>query len=365
MLSVEGVGEVEGPVAVYAERVFQAEQAGEPLSLSNQTFFAIDLGTGKKWDILDVGERWPRVQVAAGRLVVWDVESLDVHSVSLDGGTEVLFQSGDALLPIVSLDGSKIAIAVDGTPSGEADSVVVLDVQSGDELVRLEADDPRIDPPPSADDFSLEVSRWGMNGDALLVSGRGTGSFVVTLNGEVRETSIGGRSPDLRYGIVAEPRRRSTYDSLTVMELTTGRVVLTLAPEEGSRIWEWYWGAPPFPEFMYATVPENVVDRLERIKRAVWHIVDVETGATRTVDIHDKRLRAEWEWIWTIQDSSYTTLWGQCLVRHRNLDSCIDLFEAANEALDALPDDPDATEEPRDPSTYSRRTELLGIIWID
>ena len=364
MLNVEGVGEVEGPVAVYAERLFQAEEAGQPLSLSNQKFFAIDLGTGKKWDIVDVGEEWPRVQVAGDRLVLWD-ERFDVHLVSLDGKSQVLSQSGDALLPVVSLDGSKIAIAVDGTPSGEADSIVVLDVQSGDELVRLEADDPRIDPPPSADDFSLEVSRWGMSGDALLVSGRGTGSFVVTLDGQVRETSIGGRSPDLRYGIVAEPRRRSVYDSLTVMELTTGRVVLTLTPEEGSRIWGWYWGAPPSPEFMYATVPENARDSNERRAQATWRIVDLDTGTTRIVDIFDETLRAEWQWIWTIQDSSYTTLWGQCLVRHRNLDSCIDLFEGANEALDALPDDPDATEEPRDPYTYSRRTELLGIIWLD
>ena len=116
---------------------------------------------------------------------------------------------------------------------------------------------------------------------------------------------------------------------------------------------------------MYATVPENVFDRLERIKRAVWHIVDVETGATRIVDTHDKKLRAEWEWMWRLQDSGYTDLYAPCLYRHQGLDSCIDLFEAANEALYALSDDPDATEERREPRTYSRRTELLGIIWLD
>ena len=360
--------DAEGPVAVWAERLFQAEQAGQPLSLSNQTYFAIDMETGKKWKILDVGEEWPRVHAAGDRLVFWDGDSLDIHSVSLSGESEVLFQSGGALLPLVSLDGSKIAFAIDGTPSGEADSIVVLDVRSGDELVRISADDPRIDPPPSADDWSLEVSRWLMSGDALIVTGVGTGSFVVALDGEVQaipdRVFASRSSPDLRYGIAPEGSERAGYTSLAVIEISTGRDLLTLVPEGSRRILGWYWGAPGSGEAMYATVPASAV-RERPARQAVWRIVDLDAGTTRVVDIHDEKLRAEWEWLWRLQDAGYDGILSQCQYRHQASKPCDDLYLASHEIPRSVDNESTSNQERRERDDSEIRTEFLGFVWPD
>lgn len=352
-LSIEGIGEIEGPVAVYGK----LETAEQPDGASEDRYsvFAVDLETGRRWSIWDTTGR-VGVQPAADRLIVWAADSLAIHSISLNGESEVALHSGGALAGPVSFDGSKIALAVDGSPSGEADSLIVLDVQSGDELLRVEADDPRIGAAES-ERWSLEVIRWSVDGAALLARGSGAGDFIVTLDGEVRETPSGLLSLNLCYGAVAPRLSSSGARSLTVVELATGREILTLTPEEGRVISVWYWGVPASGKALYATAPAGAVN--ERPAR-VWRIVDLDTGDTTVVSL-DEELRDEWRWLWWLQDTGVPFPMAQCFHRHQALDPCLDLNVASQEALQFIYRDQERQE--RDASI--RRTSLLGFIWLD
>ena len=333
----------------------------EPLEQSDgasehrYSVFAVDLATGQRWSIWDTAGR-AAVQPAGNRLIVWDPDSLAIHSLSLDGESEVALHSGGALAGPVSFDGSKIAIAVDGSPSGEPGSLIILDVQSGDELLRVEADDPRIDAGESGS-WSLEVIRWSADGAALLARGSGAGDFVLTLDGEIRDTPSGLLSLDLRYGAVAPRLSSSGARSLTVVELAMGREILTLTPEEGRVISWWYWGVPGSGKAMYATAPAGAVNERPAY---VWRIVDLDTGGATTVSL-DERLRDEWRWLWWLQDAGVPFPMAQCFYRHQALDPCLDLDAASQEALQLIYGDQERQE--RDASI--RRTSLLGFIWLD
>ncbi len=339
-------------MAVYRRWKFEQSEEPEDAPEGLFTIFAIDLATGLSWDIYETEETvlaWP----AGDRLVVWSLESLAIHSVSFDGTSVVLLHSGGALAPRLSLDDSKIAFAVDGSPSGEPDSIIVLDVQSGDEVLRVEADDPRIDVHES--EWSLEVDRWSVDGAALLA-----GSYILTLDGEVHDAS-GRLSFDLRYGAVAPGLGRGAR-SLTVVDIATGQDLFTLTPEQGNRILEWYWGLPASGKAMYATVPAGAVNE-RPARQAVWRIVDLETGATGTVNL-DEDVRAQWDWVWWLNDvvvrRSASSL-GPCVYRHQALDPCTDLGVASQEALQFIYRD----QERQERNTSIGQTELLGFIWLD
>ena len=352
-LYIAGVGEVEGPVAVYRRWKFEESQEPEDAPEGLFTVFAFDLATGLSWDIYEATDIL-LARPAGDRLMVWSIESLAIHSVSLDGTSEVLLHSGPALAPHVSLDDSKIAFAVDGSPSGEPDSVIVLDVQSGDEVLRIEADDPRIDVQES--EWSLEVDRWSVDGSALLVAG----SYVLTLDGEVHDAR-GRLSFDLRYGAIA-PGLGSGARSLTVVDIATGQDLFTLTPEQGNRILEWYWGMPASGKAMYATVPAGAVNE-RPARRAVWRIVDLDTGATGIVNL-DEKVRAEWDWVWGLNGMTFRTSassTAKCVYRHQALDPCIDLNVASQEALQFIYRD----QERQERNASIGQTELLGFIWLD
>ena len=349
-LYIDGIGEIEGPVAVYRRWKFEQSQEPEDAPEGHFTVFAIDLATGRWWDIYEATEIVLALP-AGDRLVVWSAESLAIHSVSLDGTSKVLLHSGGALAPHVSLDDSKIAFAVDGSPSGESDSIIVLDVQSGDEVLRIEADDPRIDARESK--WSLEVTRWSVDGAALLA-----GSFVLTLDGEVRDTPSGLLSWDLRYSAVA-PSLGSGARSLTVVDVATGRELFTLTPEQGNRIMAWYWGVPASGKAMYATVPAGAVNE-RPARQAVWRIVDLDTGATVIVNL-DEKVRAEWEWVWWFNAVLFSSSLVPCVHRHQALDPCTDLKVASQEGLQFIYRD----QERQERNTSIRQTELFGFIWVD
>ncbi len=361
-LNIEGVGEIEGPVAVYGKR-----EPAESASEDRYSVFAIDLETGRGWDIWDTTAEVIGILPAGVRLAVWSPDSLAIHSVSLDGQSEVLLQSGGALAPRASFDGSKIAFAVDGSPSDEPDRIIVLDVQSGDEILRVEADDPRVDADAVGSDeqWALEVSRWSVDGSALLVWRTGGGSFILTLDGEVheipdeRDIPPNLLSPDLRYGTEARRLFSAGAESLTVVELATGRDLLTLTAADGSRIWHAY--GPASGKYLYATAPLGVGSDARR-DLLVWHLADLDTGNTTVVSIGDEKLQAEWEWIWWLQEGGWLlSPMAQCLYRHRDLDLCADLIEVSQEALEFLYKD----QERRERSDSIRRTDFIGFVWLD
>ena len=368
-LYIEGV-EIEGPVAVY--RKWDTAQQAEGASESRVTIFAIDLATGLSWDIYAAPE--PVVAEPAGdRLVVWSPESLATRSVSLDGTSEVLLHPGGALAPYVSFDGSKVAFAVDGTPLGEPESVVVLDVPSGDEVVRVEADDPRIDAPASGSEaqWALEVTRWSVDGASLLAGGRGAGAFVLTLDGEVHKIPYRSGyafflSPDLRHYISSEGTPQAAT-SLIVTELSTGRALLTLTPGEGELLM--HGAGPVSAKYVYTSFPDGAQHRDPSQGRrvSVGHVVDLETGET-TLLSEDKELLGDWEWIWGLQGRIVVgRYWGiggvltPCYFRHQAVDPCLDLDIASQEGLQFIYRDQELQER----SISIRTTELLGFIWLD
>lgn len=358
-LYIEGVGEVEGPVAVY-RKFEQPQERGGP---REGRVFAIDLATGRSWDIYAYTVVEPILALPTGNhLVVWSPESLSIYMVSLDGESEVLLHSGGAYGPSVSFDGSKIAFAVDGSPSGEPDSIIVLDVQSGDEILRIEADDPRLDAVDS-EKWSLDVLRWSVDGAALLSMasfgrGSGAGDFVLTLDGEVRDTPSGLLSLDLRYGAIA-PGLSAGARSLTVVEVATGRVLFTLTPERGNRIIEWYWGTPASCRAIYATSPAGAANE-RPVRSTVWRIVDLDTGGT-TIVSPEEILRDEWLWLQWLQGPGVSFPMAQCFHRHQALDLCSDLNVASQEALQFIYRD----QERRERNTSIRTTQLLGFVWLD
>ena len=144
-----------------------------------------------------------------------------------------------------------------------------------------------------------------------------------------------------------------------MVELATGADLLTLTPEEGSRIFEWYWGMPASGKAIYATAPVGAVSE-RPAHQAVWRIVDLDTGDTTIID---ERLRAEWEWVWWLKDSwwSNPSPRTQCFYRHQDMDTCLDLIDASQESLQFIYRD----QERQERNTSIGQTQHLGFIWLD
>lgn len=371
-LRIEGT-EIEGPVAIYQT----LDPVEQPEGGYEARVFAIDLATGRRWDIMETRER-VIVLLAADRLVVWSAESLAIHSLSLDGQSEVLLQSGHARPPWVSFDGSKMAFAVDGTPSGDADSFIVLDVQSGDDVLLIEGDDPRIASSPleSGERWSIEPVTWGTDGTSLWARD-GDANLIITLDGDVhvfpyQRGFASFFSPDLRYHIALEGSLSLEATSLTVTEIATGQVVVTLTPEEGDRLM--HGAGPVSGKYVFTSFPRGAQrgDAAHRLRVTVGHVIDLETGE-RTLLSDDKELPGDALWIWARQGrvaiGGYWGLGGsfldQCYYHHQDVEPCLRLADAAQEALYDLYGEPTNIEERRERASFLRRTGTLGFIWLD
>ena len=240
---------VTGPLLVFSERVGVEEETDEQQVVLHEVV-AYDLGADRYWTAFEYRHVRPRVhgalregfsavQPAGTSLVVWSEGQ--VRRMSLDGETEVLLLEQDGIREIeVSPDGTKVAVM-----SGEPGTLLVLDAASGEELLRVEGDNPLLGSLQGGGRFGqLVIGDWHPDGNALSItaddySGSEAHTVVLALDGDIRvlpQDSL--VSSDLRYAIhfgevVGLLHHALVWDRLDVLDAVTGRVLWTITDEAG------------------------------------------------------------------------------------------------------------------------------------
>jgi len=379
-LYVEGVGEIEGPVAVFlvedivdmseSEKAELAAELGvrpDELGIERRHRYraaALDLGTGERWFLRGISDN---LRLAGTRLVAWTEDRIQL--IALDGAVEaVLFQADRSFPtfsdPIVSPDGSMLAFTLAPPPwRDEADRVIVLDLRSGKEVFRVSEADIRLD-------FvgELTLRRWSRDGEALLVAhelGDEALQVVLTLGGDShvipeRRDSPVWFSPDLRHAIHGRvvqrvvPREQggsgralAIVETLTVVEIGTDRILATVTAEEGHTLvpgdgplsGRYFYTMHPYFAFEGSVLSYNALD----LATGKVEVVPPNTALGR--EAYMEQLRAE--------DANILANWGRCYESVSALDACDVLVEAYREVSFT-----------RDQST-ELRWELRGFVWLD
>ncbi len=372
-LHIEGVGEIEGPVAVIQVR--ELVDTG-----SRHRVVALDLPTQDRWFLDGVIQ----VVLARDRLVAWDDDT--IQTVKLDGEIErVLFRADEPLsAPVVSPAGDLVAFTLLPPGPGEG-AVVVIDLHSGEEVLRVAGDDPRI--PPHG---KLELERWSTDGGALLVSA--TWSSVLTaahlvleLDGnvyvfpkEVRPMSEFAFSPDLRYLVrggllspgnydsevlsvleVVRLRGKAWVESLAIVEVDTGRELALVMADDGNVLV--HAVGPVDGRMVYATAPVGglPLDDVEEVASAmtaamVFHVFDLATGKVTPMDQLDRNLRDAIELAWVREDRvDHLASGGHCFETRSAWTAC----DSVGRTYDRIRSSRDGDREPV--------WKLIGFIWLD
>ena len=239
---------VTGPLLVFSERVGVEEETDEQQVVLHEVV-AYDLGADRYWTAFEYRHVRPRVhgalregfsavQPAGTSLIVWSEGQ--VRRMSLDGETEVLLLEDHVIREIeVSPDGTKVAVML-----GEPGTLLVLDAASGEELLRVESDNPLLGPLQDGGwQGRLAMGDWSTDGNAVSVTASNY-TAVLRLDGNVRVLPEGVLvSPDLRYAIefgeVIElspaTGHAPVWERLDVLEAETGRAVWTIEEEGGIR----------------------------------------------------------------------------------------------------------------------------------
>ena len=237
---------VQGPLLVLSERVGDAPPR-EGSEVETRRVLIYDLADDRYWAAFEY--RNPRTRIGRGGhmersavqpagtdLVVWSGDQ--VRRMSLDGEAQMILFEHDAIRAIkVSPDGSKVAVM-----HGEPGTLAVLDLRSGDRLLRVSSDHADLAPlrygPGGV--WRLELGIWRDDGRALTITARGTA--VVSLDSGISVLPEGSVvSPNLRYAIQfgesiawsGPKNHQPAWDSLTVLDVETGRVVWTIKDEGG------------------------------------------------------------------------------------------------------------------------------------
>ena len=389
-LHIEGVGEVEGPLLVYVERGFESGKPGQLFHIAVH-----DLGTGKGWVAmeLDSDHSWlvrngtagdvPWILVAGdGLLVVGGTElegELDITRVSLDGRVETVLAEYPPPIwspPKPSPDGKTVVFA------DHVFAIVVLDIQSGDEVLRVERDDPRVEAPgvrwPSGGTI-----QWSPDGAGFLLSTPLSHDVpvpspaILMLDGGLHVLPEGAAvSDDLRYVIrgqalvrdelrlpVQDPwylhpwtnlQMRGFSGSFEVVELSSGRVLRTVIAEGGHSLW--YVGSSP-RHIYYVVSPQGSDEIVLEI-----HALDITTGETDLVSGQQMFERRD-SGLSPKPRLAFKYSRGECFeVTAAARAVCEPLLEAVEEVLNhPYKDHP--YEVPAGYVVVGR--DFLGLIWLD
>ena len=248
---------VTGPLLVLSERVGTEEETDDG-EIEVRRIVIYDLGADRYWTAFECRHVRPRVhgalregfsavQPAGTSLIVWSEGQ--IRRMSLSGKLEALLLEQDGIREIeVSPDGTKVAVML-----GEPGTLLVLDAASGEELLRVEGDDPLLAPLRA---HQLTVGSWHANGNALsLTPGEHwLNTANVGLDGDVRVLPEGSLvSPDLRYAlrfgssVAGRDWFESAWASIEVLDTETGDVRWTISDDEGlARLSVWWDRAPTF-----------------------------------------------------------------------------------------------------------------------
>ena len=377
-LYLEGVGDIEGPVAVFLvedivdmserEKAELADELGvrrDELGHERRYRYraaALDLGTGERWFLSGISDQ---LALAGTQLVAWTEDH--IHLVALDGEVEtVLFQPDRRWTfsaPIVSPDGSMLAFTLSPPiPRNEADSIIVLDILSGSEVLRVSEEDIRLE-------FigDLALRRWSTDGEALLVAHElrdDALQIILTLEGDhyvfPDEPRTSDFSPDLRHAIHGRLVRRAVptdqggdgdvvtiIEALTVIEISTGRILATVTAEEGHELS--HQGGPLSGHYFYDIRPYYSFEGSVSQR----NILELATGKVMVLAPDSGLAQEALLEYWRARDVDVLANWGCCYESASALDACDATVEAFREVRSArnLPS--------------GLRWELVGFIWLD
>ena len=288
--------EMEGPLLLY--EVHSAHPTQPRLAI------AYDEGTGRRWS-LHRRARDPSCspQAADGGMVTCSGQ--DVLYIAVDGEAKTLvsgrFSPGFGVAP----DGARVAVALNS-------DVLVLEIRSGDEILRVEsADTYQAFTGPGQERYrgSVWLAPWGENswsGDGTaLVTWIGDGGTevpgaILRLDGEViplpRDLEADGSnlSPDTRYIVRGRPHDSKPYTSnhwqhIDVIDFGTDRVLWSLETEIFLQDDHWEWASPT--EFAWSSGSSFFHFELQRpdwnAERADISVIDVTTGEIEVMDSAD------------------------------------------------------------------------------
>ena len=236
-----------GPLLVLSERV-GAEEESDDREVELRQIVIYDVGAEQYWTAFEyrnvrVGSSGglSAVQPAGTSLVVWSEGQ--IRRMSLSGELEALLLEDHVIREIeVSPDGTKVAVML-----GDPGTLLLLDAASGEELLRVESDNPDLGPlQGGARHGRLALGDWHADGNAVSItagdySGATAHTAVLRLDGDVRVLPEGALvSSDLRYAIhfgevVGLLHHALVWDKLDVLDAVTGRVLWTITDEAGIR----------------------------------------------------------------------------------------------------------------------------------
>jgi len=201
--------------------------------------YVIDIGAGTYWRAFDYLYEWAtRLLTANGSIVFADGER--VRRFAPDGRNETTLYEGEAIRELsVSPDGAKVAFM-------DANGILVLDVASGERLLRAGRDAELTALLPDASDATFSIERWNAASDVIAITASDGGTRnrtgILALDGDLRvlPRNRGNLSPDLRHAI----RTRNTtgygvVSGFDVIELESGRTVWTAPVDADTFIIPW------------------------------------------------------------------------------------------------------------------------------
>ena len=234
-----------GPLLVFSERLALPDVATGTRGDSWRVY-VYDLGLGVYWAALDYQKTaQSSVQIAGPELIVWSEGR--VRRVNLNGNVEATLLEQDGIESVrVSPDGEKVAVMLVGGPR----SILVLDTDNGEELLRVASADSRLAPlREAASGSALTLGTWSRDSARFSVVG-GQRTALLPLAGEL--LMVPGDwdvSPDLHYAMrlgesaegVCLNRHdcRPAWESFDVIEVATGDVLWTVRGAEGRGL-TWY-----------------------------------------------------------------------------------------------------------------------------
>ena len=226
------------------------------------------------------------MRLAGASLIVWDTGT--VRRLSLDGSTEAVLYSGASIRDVeVSHDATKIAIGY-----GEPLALVVLDAVSGDELLKLTPEDPRMVALREVSYLGLlTVGDWSTRHDELAIDGPEWQTVariwdgqwhgyprpperigVLTLEGGLRLVPAGSLlSPDFPLRTQGQKNRACSAGSpewhlwtdFEVIDVATGEVLWEIEATSNRGIipydWQtWHWVGQP-EHVLWSRDPDSYV----------------------------------------------------------------------------------------------------------
>ena len=202
--------------------------------------YVIDIGTGTYWRAFDYLYEWAtRLLTANGSIVFADGER--VRRFAPDGRDETTLYEGEAIRELsVSPDGAKVAFT-------DANDVLVLDVGSGERLLRAGRDAELAALLPDAPDATFSIERWNDASDAIAITASDGGTRnrtgILALDGDLQVLPRNRQTlaPDFRHAIRVH-RDTTGYGVVSgfdVIELESGRTVWTVPVDADTFIIPW------------------------------------------------------------------------------------------------------------------------------